>query len=124
MLSLRARRIPRCWTPLCLFAATSLLLPPLSSAQGTGGRILGRVSDPSGAVIAHVKIVLTNDPTGVTRDAQTKESGDYVFPAVPVGTYTLSFELAGFKKELRRSVSLDLNQIITLNMVMQLGQAQ
>ena len=123
MPSLRARWIPRCLIAVCLVAATSFLLPPLF-AQGTGGRILGRVSDPSGAVIAHVKVVVTNDATGVTRDSETNESGDYVFPAVPVGTYTLSFELTGFKKDVRHGVSLDLNQVITLNMVMKLGQAQ
>ena len=119
MPSLRTR-----WTALCLVAAISLLVPTLLPAQGTGGRILGRISDPSGAVIAHVKVVATNEATGVTREAQSNDSGDYAFPEVPVGVYTLSFELTGFKKDLRHSVSLDLNQVVTLNMVMQIGQAQ
>jgi outer membrane receptor protein involved in Fe transport len=134
MPSLRAR-----WTLMCLetlrletvcleavslVVAISLLLPTLLSAQGTGGRILGRVADPSGAVIAHVKVVATNEATGVGRGAETNDSGDYVFPEVPVGVYTLSFERAGFKKDLRHGVTLELNQVITLNMVMQVGQTQ
>ena len=41
---------------------------------------------------------------------------------IPVGTYSLSFDLSGFKKAVRRSIALDVNQVITLNMTMQLGQ--
>jgi hypothetical protein len=113
-----------CLETVCLVVAISLLLPTLLLAQGTGGRILGRVSDPSGAVIAHVKVVATNEATGVGRDAESNDSGDYSFPEVPVGVYSLSFELTGFKKDLRHGVPVDLNQVVTLNMVMQIGKAQ
>ena len=119
MPSLRAR-----WTAVCLAVTTVLLLPTTLPAQGTSGRILGRIADPSGAVLAHVKVVATNDATGVSRDTDSNDSGDYSFPEVPVGVYSLSFELTGFKKDLRHGVSVDLNQVVTLNMVMQIGQAQ
>jgi hypothetical protein len=119
MSSLRSR-----CSVMCLVVAFSFVMPVALFAQGTGGRIIGRVSDPSGAVIAHVKVVATNEATGVPRGAESNDSGDYSFPEVPVGVYTLSFELKGFKKEIRRGVSLDLNQVITLPMVMQIGQAQ
>jgi hypothetical protein len=112
------------WTAVCLAVTILLLLPTTLPAQGTGGRILGRVADPSGAVLAHVKVVATTEATGVSRDSQSSDSGDYTFPEVPVGVYTLSFELTGFKKDLRHGVTLELNQIVTLNMVMQIGQAQ
>src|SRR5271170_5482377 len=124
MPSPRARWTMMCLETACLVVAISLAVPTLLSAQGTGGRILGRVADPSGALIAHVKVAATNEATGVSRGAETSDSGDYVFPEVPVGVYTLSFELAGFKKDLRHGVTLELNQIITLNMVMQIGQTQ
>ena len=112
------------WTAVCLVIAISILVPTLLPAQGTGGRILGRVADPSGAVLAHAKVTAANQATGVSRDTQTNDSGDYTFPELPVGVYTLTFELAGFKKDVRRGVNLDVNQVITLNMVMQIGQAQ
>ena len=60
----------------------------------------------------------------MSRDAKTNDSGDYVFADVPVGTYSLNFDLTGFKKEVRRGVTLDVNQVITLNMTMQLGATQ
>ena len=107
-----------CLTVIALFA------PALLSAQGTGGRILGRVIDPSGAVLGNVKVTATNDATGVTHDANSNDSGDYTFPDLPVGTYSLTFDLNGFKKSVRHSITLDVNQVITLNMTMQLGATQ
>src|SRR6202162_416990 len=103
---------------LCLICST------LTFAQSTGGRILGRVQDTSGAVLANVKVTATNDATGIVRETKTNASGDYVFPEVPVGTYTLTFDLSGFKTNVRKSVTLDLNQVITLNMSMQVGASK
>jgi carboxypeptidase family protein len=100
---------------LCLICSTLL------SAQSTGGRILGRVSDTSGAVLAKVKVTLTNEATGVSTDTVTSSGGDYGFPQVPVGTYRLEFDLGGFKKTLQRGVNVDLNQVVTVNSVLQVG---
>lgn len=119
---LRARCPHLCVGVVCL--ALSLLFSVGVSAQGTGGRVLGRISDPSGAVLANTKITATNDATGVVRDAVSNDSGDYVFPELPVGTYSLTFDLTGFKKAVRHGIALDVNQVITLNMTMQLGAAQ
>jgi hypothetical protein len=94
------------------------------SAQSTGGRILGRVSDSSGAVLANVKVTLTNDATGVSADTTTSGNGDYGFPQVPVGTYRIEFDLAGFKKSVQKGVNVDLNQVVTLNSVLQIGQTK
>src|SRR5207302_620061 len=119
MPSLRAR---------CLFVSFLLVLclsiPTSLFAQGTTGRILGRVADPSGAVLGGVKVTLVNKGTSVSRDTKTNENGDYYFIEVPVGIYRLEFDLTGFKKNVRRGVSLDINQVITLNMAMQVGATQ
>jgi len=100
---------------LCLIFSTFL------SAQGTGGRILGRVSDASGAVLAGVKVTLINEATGVSSESTTNASGDYGFPQVAVGVYRLEFDHAGFKKSLQRGVNVDLNQVVTVNSVLQIG---
>lgn len=125
-MSLRARcsRLRMGTSFLSILCLAVCLSPTLVSAQGTGGRILGRVSDPSGAVLATVKIIATNDATGVTHDTNSSDSGDYVFPDLPVGTYSLTFDLKGFKKAVRHAVTLDVNQVITLNMTLQLGATQ
>ena len=119
MPSLRARS-----TAVCLLLVISLTVPTWLGAQGTGGRILGRVADPSGAVLGGVKVAAVNEATGVIQDARTNDSGDYVFPNLAVGTYTINFELTGFKKDVQKGIALDVNQVITLNMTMQLGGTQ
>jgi hypothetical protein len=119
MTSSTARCAARWMAVLFCLAGCTLLI-----AQSTGGRILGRVADPSGAVLAGVKVTLVNEATGVSRESQTNDSGDFVFIEVPVGTYRAEFDLAGFKKNIRRGVLLELNQVVTLNMTMQLGGAK
>jgi hypothetical protein len=101
-----------------------LICSSLTSAQSTGGRILGRVADSSGAVLANVKVNATNEATSISRDTVTNASGDYVFPELAIGTYTLSFDLSGFKTNVRKTVELNLNQVITLNMTMQVGASK
>ena len=103
---------------LCLICSTFVF------AQGTGGRILGRVADPTGAVLANVKVTATNEATGVSREAQTNASGDYGFPEVPVGAYTLTFDLAGFKTSVSKGVAVELNQIVTFNTTLQVGETK
>jgi hypothetical protein len=103
---------------LCLICST------LSSAQGTGGRILGRVADSSGAVLAGVKVIAINEATGVSRETVTNDSGDYGFPQVPIGIYTITFDLTGFKTNERKGIQVELNQVVTFNSVLEIGQTK
>ncbi len=112
------------WTAFCVVVAVSLLIPTLLLAQGASGRIVGRVADPSGAVLAGVKITLLNEATGISRDANTNDSGDFSFVEVVPGTYTVQFELTGFKKNVQKSVIVDVNQVVTLNSTLQIGGSQ
>ena len=72
---------------------TVLSFPAFS--QSTGGRILGRVADPTAAVLAGVKVTLVNDATGASRDTQTNASGDYNFVEVVPGTYRVELSVGG-----------------------------
>ncbi|MGA8270932.1 MAG: carboxypeptidase regulatory-like domain-containing protein [Candidatus Sulfotelmatobacter sp.] len=113
-----------CLKTICLVLAILFLTPTLLNAQGANGRIVGRVADPSGAVLAGVKITLVNEATGISRDALTSDSGDYTFVEVVPGTYTVQFELTGFKKNVQKSVIVDVNQVVTLNSALQIGGSQ
>jgi hypothetical protein len=124
MPSLRARWTTMCLETVCLVAAISLLIPTLLFAQGASGRILGRVADPTGAILAKVKVTLVNEATGISRDANTSDSGDYSFVDVAPATYTLQFELTGFKKNEQKGVIVDVNQVVTLNSTLQIGGSQ
>ena len=90
MLSSNARQATRVLVALICLVCSTLL-----AAQSTGGRLLGRVADPSGAILAGVKVTLTNEATGVSQESTTNESGDYGFPQVAVGTYRVEFDQTG-----------------------------
>ncbi len=119
MPSLRSR-----WSKLCLGLTVCLLFPTLLAAQGATGRILGRVSDPTGAVLSGVKVTVTNQATGLSVVAQTNDGGDYSIVNIVPGTYQAAFELTGFKKNLQKDVILEVNQVLTLNSVLQIGGTQ
>jgi Carboxypeptidase regulatory-like domain len=118
MHSLRAR-----CSAICILVV-GLVVPLCLFAQTTSGRILGRVSDPTGAVLAKVKVTITNQATSISRSVQTNDTGDYNFVEVVPGTYTVQFELAGFKKNVQKSVIVDINQVVTLNSTLQIGGSQ
>jgi Carboxypeptidase regulatory-like domain len=121
---LRARWTLMSLQSACLIAVISILFPALLSAQGANGRIVGRIADPSGAVVASVKVTLTNEATGIRRGAETNGSGDYSFVDVAPGTYTLQYELTGFKKNVQKGITVDVNQVVTMNSTLQIGTSQ
>src|ERR1700730_8524915 len=112
------------WTARWLFVLGCLASSTLLLAQSTGRRILGRVADPSGAGLANAKVALINEATGISQETPTNSTGDYGFPQVAVGTYRLEVDLAGFKKSVQRGVVVDLNQVITLNAILQIGETK
>lgn len=124
MPSSRARWTLMSLKEVCAAAAISLLVPVLLSAQGANGRIVGRIADPTGAVLAQAKITLTNEATSIKRDALSNDSGDFSFVEVVPGTYTVQFELTGFKKNVQKGVIVDVNQVVTLNSTLQIGGSQ
>ena len=81
-----------------LLVAFSVFLFSVStiSAQGTAD-LVGRVTDPSGAVLPGVSVTAENAATGAVRTEITSETGDYVFNLLPVAAYTVKIELAGFR---------------------------
>ncbi len=127
MLSPKTSRLSRglALASLCL-AVVSLCLvcSPFVVAQGTGGRILGRVADPSGAVIADVKVTATNEATGVSRQTATNASGDYGFPDSSDRHLHLVLDLAGFKTNVRKGITVELNQVVTFNSTLQVGETK
>jgi len=108
----------------CCVVASVLCLLLSASAQSTGGRIIGRVSDSTGAVVSGVNVALVNDATGVSRNTKTNETGDYNFIEVTPATYHLEYTLQGFKKDVRTNLVLEVNQVLTLNAILQPGATQ
>jgi hypothetical protein len=70
---------------------------PLAWAQVTTATIYGRVLDPSGGIVIGATVSATNELTATVRSVITNELGEVTFSFLPVGTYTVSIQAAGFK---------------------------
>src|SRR6202162_729547 len=108
---------------LSIPALVMLFAAPFGIAQSTGGRIRGTVSDPSSASIAAATVTLINEATHATRDVQSGANGEYIFIEVPVGSYEIDAIQAGFKKYVHKGVGLDLNEVISVDITLQLGSS-
>src|SRR5258708_11124105 len=94
-----------------------------TSAQSTGGRIRGTVTDPSGGAVSGAKLLLTNEANGTQWGSESGASGEYIFLEVPVGTYQLEISQQGFKKYLHKGLVVDLNEVVSLDVALHLGGA-
>jgi len=92
----------------CLILAFTLV-PVALVAQDTAS-ITGTVTDPSGAAVANAQVTVTSAEHGVTRTAAANSSGEYLFAALPVGSYNMSVTAQGFKKYDARGIKLDVGQ--------------
>lgn len=103
---------------LVLAALLGLAGPAAAAAQATTGELTGRVTDPSGQVVAIATVTATNVGTGLQRTATTNASGEYTLTLLPPGRYTISAERAGFKKAVRENVDVlvGTRQTITLEL--------
>jgi carboxypeptidase family protein len=99
---------------LVLWAATA-------HAQAIGS-IFGRVTDSTGAVMPGVTVTVTGTGLQQPLVAATTESGAYQFPNVPIGTYTVSFELNGFKKAVRANVIITSGFNAGIDQKLEIGQ--
>ena len=89
--------------------------------QAVNATLLGTVTDSSGAAVANVKVTITETNTGISHTSQTNESGNYVFPDLPPGTYRVIAELSGFKRESRAGIDLIVNTTERVDLVLQPG---
>ncbi|HKT23373.1 MAG TPA: carboxypeptidase regulatory-like domain-containing protein [Terriglobales bacterium] len=84
-----------------------LLMGSALYAQKTSGTITGTVTDPTGAAIVGASVTSTNAGTGATRQATTDAQGNYTFPDLDPGVYTISIKNAGFKEYKANNVVLN-----------------
>jgi len=75
-------------------------------AQFASGSIGATVADSTGAVIPNAKVVLKNEASGVVRDTVTNNSGNFDFPSVPPGTYTLTVSATGLRTSEQTGITL------------------
>ena len=104
-----------------LMLAAFLSITATSSAQTATGQITGTVKDTTGAVMAKVKVVVTNQQTGLTRETSTDEQRRLRGAAAPGGRYVVTAEQAGFKLAVHSDVPLNVDQVQRVDMQLDAG---
>ncbi|MBI4875473.1 MAG: TonB-dependent receptor [Acidobacteria bacterium] len=99
---------------------TALLSAPLA-AQETRSMLFGRVLDPQGAAIVGATVVVKHTDTNVTSTLKTNQTGYYEANLLMPGNYELSAEFAGFKKHVRRGVTLPVSSRLEVDLPLEVG---
>lgn len=98
-----------------------LALAPAVSAQDYRGKVQGTVADVNTAAIPGARVILRNDATGIEVERLTNADGQYKFDFVDPATYTVTVELAGFKKAEQKNVLVRQNGDVTADITLEVG---
>src|SRR5580704_10197288 len=104
---------------LFFFMVCTMSLPGL--AQSTAGRVLGTISDPSGAAVAGANVVVTDVERGTSRSLTTDPTGEYVAADLAPGTYKIHVEAKGFKSVERPNVVIEVASDVRADFALQTG---
>jgi Carboxypeptidase regulatory-like domain len=102
----------------------SLVLVGTAVAQSDRGTLAGTILDSSGAVVSQAAITVTGVDTGTVYDAVSRSSGAYRIPDIRVGTYNVKVAATGFKTAERTGVVIQVNNVSSLDITMQIGDAK
>src|SRR3989442_6426781 len=107
-----------------VIVAFVVVLQPAARAQEAGGKIIGTVTDPQGAVVPGAKVTVTNTSTltrQISRETTTNEDGNYQALSLPIGNYQVVIERQGFKKFVSAGSKLEINQELRIDAQLEVG---
>src|SRR5215471_13101496 len=106
---------------LILAALAATLTPWPAAAQENNGQISGTITDTTGAVVPKCSVQAIATGTGLKVEVQSDNNGSYVFPNLPVGTYNLRVQAAGFNTMEQTGVVLDAASKRTVDFTLSVG---
>jgi hypothetical protein len=113
------------WRKLWLVPAFLLAsLVPGFAQINANATISGHVTDSSGAAIPNASVTIANDTTGVTSAVVTNAAGYYVATFLKPGTYTITVSAPGFEAAVRKSLTLQVQQVAEQDFPLSVGQVQ
>src|SRR5438270_13932003 len=119
---MRAYRFTKQFTSILALGAAFFFGSLSAFAQSTAGRILGGVTDQSGATLVGATVVITDLQRGTSRSLTTDEAGQYVAPDLVPSTYKVRVEARGFRAVERTSVEVEVAKDVRLDFSLQTGQ--
>ena len=103
--------------------ATAILFCLPVPAQEATGKIVGNVTDQSGAAVPGAKVTVTNIETNISRDATADAVGFYQVLQLPIGHYKVEAASAGFgKTTIEAQTALEINSTLRVDVKLQVGQ--
>jgi Carboxypeptidase regulatory-like domain len=112
----------RCSVRRGLFAALLLCMAAGTlSAQEFRATVKGQVTDPSKAAVPGATVSVLNQQTNETANTVTNQEGSYTLPFLRPGLYTLTVELSGFQKYVRKDMQLEVSQVAQINVQLTVG---
>src|SRR5262249_10662526 len=93
----------------------------IGSAQEFRGSITGRVVDNSGAAVANANVTITNTATNVSSSTTTNGDGDYTALYLIPGPYSVTVEVAGFKKSTRQNIEIRVGDKAQIDLRLEVG---
>ena len=117
---MQTNKLTSLWATVSL-VALFLLVPALLFGQSDRGTITGTVSDPAGGVVPGAKVTAKSPENGAVFEAATTATGNYTLPSLPVGTYDLTVEAAGFSKYIQEGIHIQVVQTARIDVVLQVG---
>ncbi len=120
MCSMHVRRYVIGILPLVFVLVLALVPSAAAQSEGGTGQIVGTLSDNTGATVPKAKVTLNSKATGLTREDQTNDEGQYRFILLRPGMYTVTFSHPGFKMS-KAEVEVTVGAAVTLNATLALG---
>jgi len=111
-------------TALTFLAAFLLISPLLLWGQERFGELNGTVTDPSGAVLPGVKVLILNKGTGRSVETETNSTGAYIARNLEPGRYSVRFELKGFATHEIADVNLLLGRTLKVDASMAIASTE
>ena len=99
-----------------IFALFVLCFTHALLGQAVSATLLGTVTDATGAAVTNAKVTTTETATSLIHESVTNESGNYTIPNLPPGSYSVTIEAKGFKKETRQNIALLSNSTLRVDL--------
>jgi hypothetical protein len=116
-----SRMILERMTRLSSILAAATLVAVAAFAQSSSGTVSGRVVDPTGAAVAGAEVQILNQADRNLRNFTSTASGDFAFPNLDPGDYTLTVKMAGFKSYEKKDMHLAASDAMAMEIKLEVG---
>jgi hypothetical protein len=93
-------------------------------AQYENGSLVGTIHDASGAVVSGATVSVTNTATGITEKTTTSGEGDYEFPSLRTGVYTIAATMKGFAQAVAENITISVGSRQRIDLRLVTGQTE